>query len=78
MVILGNTKAGKSTLLNEIMEGKIVLNTGAARETSFMWRISFSETYQQYDMFEYYSNEATPSSKQETEKFLDISESELK
>ena len=60
MVILGNTKAGKSTLLNEIMEGKVLLNTGAARETSFMWRISFNEHYTSYDMFEYFSNEVMP------------------
>ena len=45
MVTLGNTKAGKSSLLNEIIGGDITLNTGAAKETAFMWRISFSEVY---------------------------------
>ena len=78
MVILGNTKSGKSTLLNEIMEGKLMLNTGAARETSFMWRISFSEGYQQYDMFEFFSSEVLPSSKLDMEEYLDLSEEDLR
>jgi GTPase Era involved in 16S rRNA processing len=50
MVILGNTKAGKSTLLNEIMSGHVKLNTGASRETAFMWRLCFSDSYSQIDL----------------------------
>jgi GTP-binding protein EngB required for normal cell division len=50
MIMLGNTKAGKSTLLNEIMENKLQLNTGPGVETAFMWRLMFSETFENYDM----------------------------
>jgi GTPase Era involved in 16S rRNA processing len=50
MVMLGNTKAGKSTLLNEIMENKLELNTGPSKETAFMWRLSFSDTFEDYEM----------------------------
>ena len=54
MVMLGNTKAGKSTLLNEIMENKLELNTGPSKETSLMWRLSFSETFENYEMQQVY------------------------
>ena len=77
MVILGNTKAGKSTLLNEIMEGKVMLNTGAARETSFMWRISFNQAYETTKMQEFYVSELNPNAKPEVEDYFDITNNDL-
>ena len=77
MVILGNTKAGKSTILNEVMDGRIVLNTGAARETSFMWRLSFNAAYEEYKMDEFFHNELMPTSKLEVESFTNLSERSL-
>ena len=50
IVVLGNSKAGKSSLLNEIMSNTISLNTGAAKETAFRWRLSFSTNHSSWDI----------------------------
>ena len=55
---MGNTKAGKSTLLNEIMSHNVELNTGAAKETCFRWRISFSEKYKGISVEKVFYNES--------------------
>lgn len=70
MITLGNTKAGKSSLLNEIIGGDITLNTGASKETAFMWRISFSEAFTEQKMSLTY--EEANSKKKEHEDFNNI------
>jgi hypothetical protein len=32
------------------MSGHVKLNTGASRETAFMWRLCFSDSYSQIDL----------------------------
>jgi GTPase Era involved in 16S rRNA processing len=44
-MVLGNTKAGKSTFLNNLICMRNFLVTGASKATSFFWKISFSTDY---------------------------------
>lgn len=75
IVVLGNTKAGKSTLLNEIMSHNVELNTGASRETCFRWRISFSTKYKNISVEKVFKNEETKL--EEASKSEDINKDDL-
>jgi GTPase Era involved in 16S rRNA processing len=44
-MVLGNTKAGKSTFLNNLIGMINLLPTGASKATKFFWKLSFSNNY---------------------------------
>lgn len=41
IIVLGNTNAGKSTFLNNLLDLGTLLNTSEFRETSTLWVLKF-------------------------------------
>jgi predicted GTPase len=44
IVVLGNTNAGKSTFLNNLIGMGTFLNTSEARETAAFWKIKYADS----------------------------------
>ena len=59
---MGNTNAGKSTFLNNLLGVNSLLNTSEMRETSTLWEIKFSSSANKMD---YYISESEMVSSQQ-------------